>query len=139
MKVIFNKLLMVLYFIVSALILEAVAFSVLGFGFMPEYLLYDLSLILIISFIVYAIPNYIAQYVIFTLILLVQTILIYVNYSLYTIYGDLFSIEMLSLLGEATEAITSNFIYFSVILQLIAIFLAIAIVGAIILRVLPKR
>ena len=134
MKVIFNKLLMVLYFIVSALILEAVAFSVLGFGFMPEYLLYDLSLILIISFIVYAIPNYIAQYVIFTLILLVQTILIYVNYSLYTIYGDLFSIEMLSLLGEATEAITSNFIYFSVILQLIAIFLAIAIVGAIILQ-----
>lgn len=138
MKVIFNKLLMVLYFIVSALILEAVAFSVLGFGFMPEYLLYDLSLILIISFIVYAIPNYIAQYVIFTLILLVQTILIYVNYSLYTIYGDLFSIEMLSLLGEATAAITSNFIYFSVILQLIAIFLAIAIVGAIILQYCRK-
>ena len=138
MKVILNKLLMVLYFIFSALILEAVTFYVLDFGFMPEYLLYDLSLILIISFLVYAIPNYYAQYVIFTLILLVQTILIYVNYSLHTIYGDLFSIEMLSLLGEATAAITSNFIYFGVILQLIAVFLAIVIVGAIILQYCRK-
>ena len=138
MKVIFNKFLMVLYFIVSALILEVVSFSVLGFGFLPEYLLYDLSLILIIAFVVFAIPNYVAQYVIFTIILLVQTILIYVNYSLYTIYGDLFSIEMITLIDEAAAAMTSSFVYIGVILQLIAVFLAIAIIGAIILKYCRK-
>ena len=138
MKVIFNKFLMVLYFIVGALILEVVSFSVLGFGFLPEYLLYDLSLILIIAFVVFAIPNYVAQYVIFTIILLVQTILIYVNYSLYTIYGDLFSIEMITLIDEAAAAMTSSFVYIGVILQLIAVFLAIAIIGAIILKYCRK-
>lgn len=138
MKTICNKLAMLLYFIVGALILEAVTFYILGLGFMPEYFWYDFAIILFVAMLVYLIPNYTAQYIIYTIILLIQTIIIYVNYSLYTIYGDLFSFDMIRLIGEAGAAITTNFVYFSVILQLIGTFLAILVVGILILKMCKK-
>lgn len=129
---------MLLYFVVGALILEAVTFYILDLGFMPEYFWYNFAIILFIAMLIYLIPNYTAQYVIYTIILFLQTIIIYVNYSLYTIYGDLFSFDMVRLIGEAGAAITTNFVYFSVILQLIGAFLAILVVGILILKMCKK-
>lgn len=137
-KPIINKLLMAIYFVFGALVLEVVTFSFLNIGFMPQYFLLNFSIILFVAILVYLIPNFVAQYVIFTIVLLVQTIFIYINYSLYTIYGDLFSFEMFKLAAEAGAAITSSFIYFSVILQLICVFLGIAIVGYILLKICRK-
>ena len=88
-KSVFNKLLILVYFVVGALILEFVTFHVLNFGVAPSYFVADLAIIFIIALLVYAIPNFVAQYVIYTIILLVQTVFIYVNYSLYNIFGDL--------------------------------------------------
>ncbi|MFQ6752326.1 MAG: LTA synthase family protein [Clostridia bacterium] len=133
-KTVFNKLSLALYFIVSALIVEVITFYLLDFGFMPEYFWYNLAIISIISLLIYAIPNYTAQYITYLVVILIQIILTYVNYSLLVIYGDLFSIDMLMLGGEAMAAITTNFIYFAVIGQLVAVFLAIAIIGYFILK-----
>lgn len=138
-KTILSKLLMVLYFVVGALILEVVTFHLLELGFLPEYFGFNLAIIFAVALLVFVIPNYTAQYVIYTIILLAQTILIYVNYSLFVIYGDLFSIDMIHLGGEAMTAMTENFIYFSVIFQLIGVFLAISIVGAMLLKLSKKE
>ena len=138
MRAVGNKLLMFIYYFLSAFILEAITFHILGFGGMPEYFLYDFAIIIFFSLVVYIIPNFTAQYVLYTILLLIQAILSYVNYTLYTIYGDLFSWEMISLIGEATNAVTSNFIYFSVILELVAVYLAIFIVGLMLLRYCKK-
>ncbi len=138
LKTVFNKLLLVVYFVLGALILEFVTFNILNFGFAPSYFWSNLAIILILALIIYAIPNFTAQYVVYSIILLVQTVFIYVNYSLYTIFGDLFSFDMMRLIGEAGAAMTSSFVYLSVILQLIAVYLSIVIVGAVFLHFAKK-
>lgn len=134
LKTVLSKLMMVLYFVCGALILEAVTFHVLGMGIMPEYFGYNFAIIMFIAILVFIIPNFTAQYVVYTIILLFQTIMIYVNYSLYVIYGDLFTIDMIRLIDEAGAAMTSNFIYFSVILQLCLVYIAITIIGYVMLK-----
>ena len=133
-RAVFNKLIMFFYFIVGALILEAVTFHILDFASMPTYFWYNFVLILFIALLVYAIPNYTAQYVIYTIILFIQTVFAYINYSLANIYGDMFSFDMINLAGEAGAAIATSFVYFAIILQLLSIFALIAIFGGIFLK-----
>ena len=129
---------MVIYFVIGALILEALTFYVLDFGGMSEYFWYNFSLILVVGILVFIIPNYTAQYTTYTLILGLQTVLIYINYSLTRVYGDLLSIEMIRLIGEAGAAMTSSFVYIAVILELILVYVLIAVVGFLMLRYCKK-
>lgn len=133
-KAIVNKISMILYFIVGAVLLELTAFNILGMGVLPTNFWYDMAIILVLGVLIFAIPNYTIEFIVSTIILLVQVVLIYTNYTLYTIYGDMFSFEMLLLIKEAGEAMSSSFIYYKVILQLIAIFIGIIIVGLILLK-----
>lgn len=133
-KSVVNKLMMFIYFIVGALVIEAVTFHILDFAGMPTYFWYNFVLILFIALLVYTIPNYTAQYVVYTIILFVQTIFAYVNYSLANIYGDMFSFDMMNLAKEAGAAIATSFVYFAIILQLLSIFALIAILGGIALK-----
>jgi phosphoglycerol transferase MdoB-like AlkP superfamily enzyme len=133
-KSVVNKLLMFIYFIVGALILEAVTFYILDFSGMPTYFWYNFCLILFVALLIYTIPNYTAQYVIYTIILFVQTIFAYINYSLSHIYGDMFSFDMMNLAREAGTAIATSFVYFAIILQLLSVFAMIAIIGGIFLK-----
>ena len=127
-------MLLPIYFIVATLILEVVTFHLLEFGFLPEYFLYNLALIALVAFFVYIIPNFVAQYVIYSIILFVQAVFAYLNYSLFKIYGDLFSLDMILLVGEAGAAITTNFVYFHILIQLVAIITILLAVGGIILK-----
>ena len=133
-KTIVNKLLIALYFIIGTIILEIVTFNMLGFGFLPDYFGFNFAIILCLAFFIFIIPNYTIQYVIYTIFLTIQLVLIYANYSLYIIYGDLLSFDMLRLIGEAGAAITSSFVYLSIILQLICVYLAIVVIGALLLK-----
>ena len=133
-----NKMLMVLYFVVGALILEAITFSVLDLGFMPEYFWYNFSIILAVAVFVFIIPNCVAQYTIYTILLTLQMVLAYINYSLSQVYGDLLSIEMIRLIGEAGAAMTSSFVYISVLLELLLVFACIVTFGAFLLHYCRK-
>ncbi|MBE7076315.1 MAG: hypothetical protein E7374_00270 [Clostridiales bacterium] len=139
LKALSNKLLLVLYYVLSALLLELITFRFLEFGVVPEYFLYNFSIILMLAMVVYLVPNYLAQYIIYSLLILVQVFLIYVNYSLLMIYGDMFSIDMIRLLKEATLAMTSNFLYFTIILQLIAIAIALILCGFLVYKFVAKE
>lgn len=130
---------MVLYYVLGALILEAVTFRLLNLGIMPEYFLFNFSLIMIIAMAIFIIPSYTAQFILYSIILIIQTIFVYVNYSLLTIYGDLFSFEMMGLMREATAAISSEFIYFSTIFQLALVFVSIIIIGLLLLKYCKKE
>ncbi len=136
---VFCKVLFILYFILGAYIIEAITFGILNLGFMPEYFLYNFSIILFIAIVIFAIPNYKAQYIISTIILGIQSIFAYVNYSLYMIYGDLFSFEAMQLVREAIAAGNSSFVFFSVVFQLVAVFLVIAALGLVLLRWADKK
>ena len=134
-RTIFNKFSLVLYFIIGALILEALTFAVLDFGIMPEYFWYNFALIMIIAIIIFIIPNFTAQYIAYSIMLGVQAVLIYVNYSLTKVYGgELLSIEMVRLIGEAGAAMTSSFVYIAVILELVLVYALILVAGFFVLR-----
>lgn len=137
-RILANKMLMVLYFVVGALVLEALTFSVLDLGFMPQYFWYNFSIILAVAIFVFIIPSYRAEFIIYTIILTLQMVLIYINYSLSQVYGDLLSIEMIRLIGEAGAAMTSSFVYISVLLELLLVFALIVTFGAFLLKYCKK-
>jgi len=138
-RTITNKLVMVLYFVVSALILEALTFYILDFGGMPEFFWYNFSLILVVAIFVFIIPNYTAQFTVYTVLLGVQAILMYINYSLTKIYGgELLSVEMIRLIGEAGAAITSSFVYIAVILEIVLVYALCVVAGALLLKYCKK-
>lgn len=134
-----NKLSMLIYFIVGAIVLEFVTYQVLQFSSMPQYFLYNFALIAFIALVVYVIPSFAWQYGIYTGILFVQTVFAYINYSLKMIYGDVFSFDMINLALEAGAAISKSFVYFAVSLQLISVFLIITILGAVLLNKIKKE
>lgn len=134
LKTLGNKLSMLLYFLIATLLLEVLTFGMLDMGIFPEYFLYDMAMILFVAMLIYLIPNYTAQYVIYTIILILQVVLLYINYTLFMVYGDLLSIDMLIMVKEAGAAITSDFINVAVLIQLLALMFAIGIVGYFILK-----
>ncbi len=129
---------MVLYFVIGALILEALTFYVLDLGGMPEYFWYNLSIVFVVAITIFIIPNFTAQFTVYTVLLGIQVILIYINYSLTRVYGDLLSIEMIRLIDEAGAAMTSSFVYIAVMLELILVYALIVIVGTFLYRYCKK-
>ena len=113
-KAVLNKIVMLLYYKVGALILEAVTFSFLGLGAWPEYSALNFAIIIFVALLVFAIPNYTAQYVVYTIILALQSILIYVNYSLFRVFLDVVIFYILTficlILIDYADKITSLFI-----------------------------
>ena len=134
LKTLGNKISMLLYFLIATLLLEVLTFGMLDMGIFPEYFLYDMAMILFVAMLIYLIPNYTAQYVIYTIILILQVVLLYINYTLFMVYGDLLSIDMLIMVKEAGAAITSDFINVAVLIQLLALMFAIGIIGYFILK-----
>lgn len=137
-KSVLNKLSMLIYFVVGALVLEVITYRVLEFSSFPTYFFYNFAVIAFFALIVFAIPSYAWQYGIYTFILLIQTVFAYINYSLWMIYGDVFSFDMLNLALEAGAAISKSFVYFSVCMQMLSIFLIITILGAVLLNKIKK-
>lgn len=113
------------FYILVAIALEVAMFLRLGIGVLPKYWLYDFSIILMIAGIIFIIPNHIVQAVVTAIMLGVQCVLFYVNYTLYTLYGDVFSVDMINLFHEAVKAITKDFSYVWIIVALVCAYIAI--------------
>lgn len=114
--------------------MEALTFLVLDLGVMPEYFWYNFFLILVVGVTIFIIPNYTAQYVVYTVLLVLQGALVYINYSLSRVYGDLLSFEMVRLIREAGMAMTASFVYFAVILEIILVETLLLTIGALLLK-----
>lgn len=104
-------------------------FAMLDIGFLPKNFMYDLGIILMFVGIIFIIPNYLAQYIVSMIMILGQVVLMYVNYSLYHLYGDVFSFDMIRLFNETKQAITSDFTYVWLIIFLVALVLVVGTVG----------
>lgn len=113
------------FYILIAIALEIAMFLRLGIGVFPKYWLYDISIILMIAGIIFIIPNNVAQAVVTAIMLGVQCVLFYVNYTLYTLYGDVFSVDMINLFHEAVKAVTKDFSYVWMIVALVCAYIAI--------------
>lgn len=118
-----------LFYLVSTIALEIMTFCLLDIGFLPKNFLYDFGLMLMFMGIIFIIPNYLAQYIVSMVILVIQFVLMYVNYSLYHLYGDVFSFDMIRLFNETKQAITSDFTYIWLIVFLVALAIVLGVIG----------
>lgn len=105
-KYILNKLLVCGIFAISSIVAEMFLFIYLGFGVLPTYFLFDLSLILFVSFIVLFMPQGKGQNILIGIMLFLQIILSYTNICIYKALGSVFTFDMLSLVEETARVIT---------------------------------
>lgn len=128
-----------IFFFVSAFLIEIFTFCSLGFGMFPTYAVYDISVILIITGIVYLCFNYIAQYVVSAFFLVCQLALSFINFSLYNLNdGAVFSWDMVNLITATAHAMSSDFVYVWYLLAVIGIGIADLLIGLLILIKIRK-
>ena len=118
-----------LFYLISTIVIEIMTFCMLKIGFLPENFLYDFAFMLMFMGIIFIIPNYLAQYIVSMIILVAQIVIMYVNYTLYHLYGDVFSFDMIKLFNETKQAITSDFTYVWLIIFLVALAFVIGLIG----------
>ncbi len=122
-----NSYLFSLIYVVFSLLFEVVQFAWLGFGFLPEYFLFDFAIILIIAFTIFILPGNAAKNSVMYFFLGLQFILNIANITLYKVFGDILSFDMLLLGAEAATAFSLSFIDFlnlftNIILMALSIF-----------------
>ena len=132
-----SKLGFLTYYVIVAVLIEIAMFLQLDIGVLPKYWLYDLSIILMIGGIIFIIPHYSIQAAVTGIMLGVQLLLFYLNFSLYHLYGDVFSFDMINLFKEAAKAVTTDFTFVWLIVALVTAF--IFIVGGIIFIANQKK
>ena len=124
-----NRLVLPCLFIVFAIILELVNFLYLGFTNsqgrlmgLPTYFLFDLAIIVMIAGVIYVSYNKIAMQILYYLFLTIQFLMNIVNSTMYYIFGDILSFDLLKLGAEATTAITVDFIDWKGVALNVAVF-----------------
>ena len=117
-----NSYLFPLMYLVFSVVFEILQFLWLGFGVFPKYLFLDLGIILVISAIIFILPNNISKNIVMYFFLTLQFILNITNITLYKVFGDILSFDMLLLGAEATTAFSFQFIDFFNLFVNIALF-----------------
>ena len=125
-------------FIGACVLCEAVTFLILGFGIFPKYFIINLSIMLTVAGLILVIPTNVASTVLYLIVLLLQCILSVTNIILYTVFKDIFTLDLLSLTGEAAAAMTMDILQFWILLPFVAIF-AITVVCLIMVNVKFKN
>jgi len=110
-------------FVAFAVILEMVNFLTLGIGVLPTYFLFDLAVIAIFLGILFLIPTGSKGWIwLASFFLLIQVSMNIVNDTIYSVFGDVFSLSMLNLGHEGFNAFRFEFLDFGIIFLNIAIF-----------------
>ena len=107
-----NTYLIPLIYFVFALLFEVIQFLWMGFGVLPKYFLFDLATMIIGASIIFVIPTNVAKTIVMALLLSVQMVLNITNITLYNVFGDVFSFDMLKLGHEVGGAFSFDFIDF---------------------------
>ncbi len=97
-------------FVFYYLLIEFVAFSWVDFSFLPESFLIDLLYILVIGLIPLIIRSHKITLVYYTLILSWVMTLFLINATTYSVYFELFTLQQLTLLSEATNVFSFEFL-----------------------------
>lgn len=93
-------------YILATLAMECFLFVYLGFGFLPEYIFFDLCLLAFISAIIFVLPCNRFQNIFVCILVAIQMILCYVNICMYRFLNDIFTFELLSLVSETANVLT---------------------------------
>ena len=102
-----------LLFVVFALVLEMVNFLTLGIGVLPTYLTFDIAVLFIFLGILFLMKTGgVAWICVASFFLLIQVGLNIANATLYGVFGDVFSLSMITLGTEGANAFKLEFLDF---------------------------
>ena len=119
---ILKDILITLTYIVFAILFEIVLFLFMGIGVVPKYPLFDLSFIILFAGIIMIIPNKKPKVIVASIILALQAVFSCVNITLFHIYGDIFTFDLLKYTSDAAGAFNFNVIHWQSILVYILMF-----------------
>ncbi|MFW6046708.1 MAG: LTA synthase family protein, partial [Candidatus Woesearchaeota archaeon] len=105
-----NRYGLIIFFFLASLLFEIIFFNVIGFGFVPEYFVLNLSVLLIIASIILFLPSFKVQLVVTSIIFGLQVLISYINVTLHNVFGQVATVDMLKLINEATRAVEASFI-----------------------------
>lgn len=111
-------------YVIVALVMEFITFNFFGAGIMPEYAWLDIAILLLIGAVIFILPSFILQSAVIFALLVLQTVINFVNESLYSVSGNIFSIDMLSLGGEVASTYNSSFVSYPFLFLMIFCVLA---------------
>ncbi|MBN2540843.1 MAG: sulfatase-like hydrolase/transferase [Bacilli bacterium] len=97
-----------LVFILYYLITEIVTFLWVDFSFLPQDLVIDLVIALAISSFIFLIRSHKWSIIYLSIIYFLIVSLFLINATMYSVYYDLFTLQQLSLIGEATDVINAD-------------------------------
>jgi len=140
-----NNIFFPLLFVFFSIILEIANFLYFGFETssgarmaFPSYFLIDLAIMFMIAGLIFAVHNKIAIQVIFHLFILIQVAMYVVNTTMYGIFGDVLSFDLLKLGNEAKAAFTPDLIDWGGVFLNIGIY-AVAITSSVLLLKYNKK
>ena len=100
-----KKILSSALFFSLAIVIECYMFATIGWGAFPVYALFDIGIILFISFIVFACPSTKASNSIICVVLGFEILICYTNIIIKTAMNTVFAIKMLNLAGETAAVL----------------------------------
>ncbi len=126
-------------FIVFAILFEVANFLYLGFRnssgarmAFPTYFLFDFAVILIIAAIIFAVQNKYAVCVLFCLFLAIQAGMGVVNVTMYRLFGEILSLNLIKLGNEAKAAFSFDLIDWSGTILNLALYAGVIAIGILI-------
>ena len=140
-----NKVFLPLLFVGSSILMEIANYLYLGFKsssgvrmVFPTYFMFDLAIILMLAGVIFLCQNKILQNIVFYLFISIHIILNIVNTTMYGIFGDILSYDLLSLGAEATTALSADLIdWWGLVLNLS--FLTLIITSGVLLQKFNKK
>ncbi len=121
------------------LMTEMLTFHELGLGLFPKYLLLDILFLSVLTSVIFIIKSNKLTLVYLTTLVLVIVLLFLSNITIYKVFGDIFSIEKLFLLGEANQVFDWNFLSTWDIVFSCMIFIGFILVNIIMMRLFKYK
>ena len=118
-------------FFVSALFIETITFLILGFNALPQYLLLDIAILLMIIGFSFILPTFKAKQILSIFVIAFQIVASFINTLLYHIFGTVATVDMLNLVKDATTATENSVINYgtlSLFLGMFAVYIALNVV-----------
>lgn len=111
-------------YVVFSFVLEMINFKMLGFGIVPENIIFDLAFWFVVAGLMYLIPSNIAQIVVGAVLLAIQIFINLVNATLIKNTGLVFHWYQLAQSGDAATSLEPDMVNYGLIFGYILIFAA---------------
>lgn len=131
---IINQLKLAGVFVFFAIALEIFSFQMMGFGWLPEYFILDLSIIFIIACLPLLISSNKIQVGIYSVVFLFQVLISFLNITLNAVFGSVATLDLLSLVQEAGRVAEESMVNIGMLFGFIAIFGAFVTISILMIR-----